>query len=105
MKKKRSSATIRSIYWLELKQVAQACFSPILIPLKWFMPDMVKMALPLLVTELKCRTYAIRGAHQLIIQNKAVILGTCLPGGKILNSQLKLTNTVKYFVLLCSLSP
>lgn len=101
--KKQSSAIIRFIYWLELKQVAQACCSSVLIPLKWFMPDMVKMALPLPVTELKFRTSAMRGEHQLIIKNKAVILVNCLPGGKILNSQMKLTNTGQCFALLCSL--
>lgn len=66
---------------------------------------MVKMALPLLVTELKCRTSTMRGEHQLIIQNRAVILGNCLPGDKILKSQMKLTSRVKCFALLCSLSP
>lgn len=93
------------MYRLVLKQVAQAHCSPVLTLLKWFMPDMVKMALPLLVTDLKCRTSTMRGEHQLIIQNRAVVLGNCLPGGKILKSQMKLTNRVKCFALLCSLSP
>lgn len=96
--KKISSATIRFIHWLELKQVVQACCSHVLIPWKWFMPDMVKMALPLLVTELKCTTSAIKGEHQLIIQNKAVILGNCLPGGEILNSQTQ-SDVLHYFAL------